>query len=173
MTEKKEKILQSALELFAGEGYFATSTSKIAKLAGVSEGLIFRHFENKEGLLKAVIGEGEARFKSLYAEIVMETDPEKVIAKTIDLPFSINESEYEFWKLQFKLKWELKEKNPQKMEPMIMALTNAFKKLNYEKPEMEAELAVLILEGVSSAILKGTISDKNRLKSFLMKKYNL
>ena len=59
MTEKKEKILQAALELFAKEGFYATSTSKVAKTAGVSEGLIFRHFGNKEGLLHAVLDEGE------------------------------------------------------------------------------------------------------------------
>ena len=37
MTEKQEKILQAALQLFAKEGYHATSTNKVAKLAGVSE----------------------------------------------------------------------------------------------------------------------------------------
>ena len=44
MTEKQENILKAALQLFAKEGFYATSTSKVAKLAGVSEGLIFRHF---------------------------------------------------------------------------------------------------------------------------------
>ena len=47
MIDRKEKILQSALELFAKEGFTATSTSKIAKHAGVSEGLIFRHFGSR------------------------------------------------------------------------------------------------------------------------------
>jgi AcrR family transcriptional regulator len=51
MTEKKELILQTALRLFSEQGYEATPTNRIAKEAGVSEGLIFRHFENKEGLL--------------------------------------------------------------------------------------------------------------------------
>ncbi len=59
MTDKKEKILQAALELFAEEGFKPTSTSKIAKKAGVSEGLIFSHFCNKDGLLQAIIKEGE------------------------------------------------------------------------------------------------------------------
>ncbi len=62
MTEKQEKILQSALELFAKEGFHATSTNKVAKHAGVSEGLIFRHFGNKEGLLQAILAEGRARW---------------------------------------------------------------------------------------------------------------
>ncbi len=37
MTEKQERILKAALELFAQEGFKATSTNKVAKRAGVSE----------------------------------------------------------------------------------------------------------------------------------------
>src|SRR5699024_2460306 len=55
VTQKKDKILQTALRLFADEGYQNTSTCKIACGAGVSEGLIFKHFKCKEGLLQAVI----------------------------------------------------------------------------------------------------------------------
>ena len=44
MTNKQQKILSSALKLFAKQGFDATSTRSIAQDAGVSEGLIFRHF---------------------------------------------------------------------------------------------------------------------------------
>ena len=125
MTEKQEKILQSALELFAKEGYHATSTSKVAKHAGVSEGLIFRHYANKEGLLQAILDEGERRLKALFADIVMETNPNEVIRKTITMTDHIEPSDYDFWKLQFKLKWELEVSGDEKMEPLKMALTSA------------------------------------------------
>ena len=49
MTEKQKNIVNAALELFAKEGFKSTSTSKVAKKARVSEGLIFRHFKNKDG----------------------------------------------------------------------------------------------------------------------------
>ena len=42
MTEKQEQILKTALQLFAEKGYDGTSTAKVAKAAGVSEGLIFQ-----------------------------------------------------------------------------------------------------------------------------------
>lgn len=54
---KKEKIIQAALDLFAKHGYTETSISKIAKAAGVSKGLTYNHFENKEDLLKSVVVE--------------------------------------------------------------------------------------------------------------------
>lgn len=173
MTEKQEKILQAALELFAKEGYNATSTSKVAKHAGVSEGLIFRHYSNKDGLLQAILDEGERRFKVLFVDIVMENDPHEVIRKTIEMTKQIDRSDYDFWKLQFKLKWELEVSSDEKMEPLKMALTNAFKKLNYEDPELEAALVLLFLDGLGSAVLKGSSVDSDTMINFLLKKYKL
>ncbi len=171
MTEKQEKILQSALELFAKEGYHATSTSKVAKHACVSEGLIFRHFGNKEGLLTAILQLGENRFKDLFVDIVMETDPRQVIRKAIFMASKIDEGDYDFWKLQFKLKWELEVSSDKKMEPLKMALTNAFNKLGYEQPELEAMLILLFIEGIGSAVLKGADVNPNQMMELLMNKY--
>lgn len=173
MTEKQEKIVQAALQLFAKEGYHATSTSKVAKLAGVSEGLIFRHFGNKEGLLQAILDEGENRIKVLFVDIVMETDPKTVIRKAIQMPGKVHESDFDFWKLQFKLKWELEVNGDKKMEPLKMALTNAFTKLNYEAPELEAQLIILFIDGIASSVLKGSNLNANEMIQFLLKKYKL
>ena len=51
MTERKLAILREATRLFAEKGYDATPIAEIARAAGVSEGAIFRHFQNKEDLL--------------------------------------------------------------------------------------------------------------------------
>ncbi len=173
MTEKQEKILQSALELFAKEGFHATSTSKVAKNACVSEGLIFRHFGNKEGLLSAILQLGENRIKALFVDIVMESDPKEVIRKAILMTSGIDKADYDFWKLQFKLKWELEVSSDKKMEPLKMALTNAFNKLGYEEPELEANLIILFIDGIGSAVLKGSELDSEEMMRFLIKKYNL
>ncbi len=55
MTETRDKILDAARELFYEHGYYATSTRVIARDAGVNEVTLFRHFGNKEELLKAII----------------------------------------------------------------------------------------------------------------------
>ena len=173
MTEKQENILKAALQLFASEGYYATSTSKVAKLAEVSEGLIFRHFGNKEGLLQAVLQEGENKLKLLLVDIVMENDPKKVIRKSIEMPGKVGEIDYDFWKLQYKLKWELEVNNDKKMEPLLMALTNAFTKLDYKSPELEAQLIILFVDGIASAILKESSLNSKTMINFLLSKYNL
>ena len=51
MTKRKLAILREATRLFAERGYDATPIAEIARAAKVSEGAIFRHFENKENLL--------------------------------------------------------------------------------------------------------------------------
>ena len=173
MTEKRENILFAALQLFAREGYHATSTSKVAKAAGVSEGLIFRHYQNKEGLVNAILEEGENRLKPLFVDIVMEPDPKEVIRKTITMTSKIDLFDYDFWKLQFKLKWELEISGDKKMEPVKMALTNAFQKLAYESPEIEAKLLILFIEGIGSALLKGPATNQDDIIQLLLKKYNV
>ena len=54
-TETKKRILQAARTVFAKRGYGQASTKEIAEIADVAEAGIFYHFENKRGLLKAVI----------------------------------------------------------------------------------------------------------------------
>ena len=51
LTAKKRRIIEAAVVCFADQGYQATSTSQIAKQAGVAEATIFRHFNTKKELL--------------------------------------------------------------------------------------------------------------------------
>lgn len=55
-----ERILNAAAELFATYGYASTTTRAIAERAGVNEVTLFRRFENKIGVLRA-LGERMAR----------------------------------------------------------------------------------------------------------------
>jgi AcrR family transcriptional regulator len=54
-TEKQQKIVETAIQLFAEKGYANTSTAEIAKASGVSEGTIFKHYGTKDKLLLSVI----------------------------------------------------------------------------------------------------------------------
>ncbi len=175
MTDKKEKILQAALELFAEEGFRPTSTSKIAKKACVSEGLIFRHFGNKDGLLEAIIKEGEEQAKILFADIVLETEPKEVIRKFFELTskFVNTKDREDFWKLQYKIKWEMEIYGEHKMEPLQLALTNAFKKLGYEKPELEAKLLLINMDGLATRFYLQKNFDVTELVEFMHNKYEL
>ena len=49
--DKRDKLLQTALELFVSQGINATPTSKIAKEAGIATGTLFYFFPTKEDLI--------------------------------------------------------------------------------------------------------------------------
>lgn len=55
LTDKQLKIFQAAITLFAKKGYKDTSTKEIAHEAGVSEGSLFKRFNNKEELLLSIL----------------------------------------------------------------------------------------------------------------------
>ena len=50
---KKEKIIKAGFELICENGYHNTDTSKIAKKAGVSTGIIYQYFKDKRDILMA------------------------------------------------------------------------------------------------------------------------
>ncbi len=56
--ETRNRILQAALSLFAKQGYDGTTTRDLAQAAGVAEGTLFRHFENKKAILVEVVTHG-------------------------------------------------------------------------------------------------------------------
>lgn len=173
MTYKKLRILQTALQLFAKEGYHATPTSKLAKQARVSEGLIFKHFGSKKGLLEAILEEGNKRLTVIYSSIIEETDPKEALRKTLLIPYQIKATEYDFWKLQYKLKWELDLPDGKESEELFSKLVSVLAELNYPNPEMEAQQLLYFLDGLTAAILKGSVPKKKDFKEYLISRYNL
>jgi AcrR family transcriptional regulator len=53
--EKKNLIMDVALEHFANEGFHATTINLIAKHAGISKGLMYNYFDSKESLLSGIM----------------------------------------------------------------------------------------------------------------------
>ncbi len=51
----KDRILDTALDLFANNGFHKTSISQIAKTTGVSKSLVYNYFESKNQLLESII----------------------------------------------------------------------------------------------------------------------
>ncbi|MFN2501755.1 MAG: TetR family transcriptional regulator [Pyrinomonadaceae bacterium] len=53
--ERREQILQTAVNLFSQKGFKGTTTKEIARAAGVSEAMVFRHFSTKDELYGAIL----------------------------------------------------------------------------------------------------------------------
>ena len=60
-TARREQILEAATRAFARTGFAATSLDDLAAEAGVSKVLLYRHFESKADLYRAVLDTAGAR----------------------------------------------------------------------------------------------------------------
>ena len=173
MTAKQESIINAALKLFATEGYASTSTSKVAKSAGVSEGLIFRHFNSKEGLLNAILEKSAEAARVMMANVVISSEPNDVIRKLLELPYNIRKEEYEMWRLTYALKWQTDSYDTSIYDPLRLAVNNAFSKLGYNDPEAETEIIMMLMDGAATAFLLHEPNNKNDVLNALKSKYNL
>ncbi|WP_173473601.1 TetR/AcrR family transcriptional regulator [Fibrobacter succinogenes] len=77
----KEKILETALTMFAKNGYNGTSMEQIAQDVGIKTPSLYKHFKGKEDILNSLIDIAEARYEENFGS-------DKNIGK---LPESIDE----------------------------------------------------------------------------------
>ena len=59
--DTRERILQTALALFAERGYAGTSMSDIAGALGLSKAALYRHYESKQAIFDSIVARMEAR----------------------------------------------------------------------------------------------------------------
>ena len=100
---KKKLIMDTALSLFARNGFHATSISQIAQKAGISKGLLYNYFESKEELLSEL-------FNTITEDIVNMLDPNRDNEITdeeaisfVDLYFESLKNNRNYWQLFYQL----------------------------------------------------------------------
>jgi len=54
-TDRRNQLIDVAIDLFSRKGFAGTTTKEIATAAGVTEAIIFRHFATKQDLYKAIL----------------------------------------------------------------------------------------------------------------------
>lgn len=68
----RQRILEAARQLFAANGYEASTTREIADAAAIANGTLFNYFASKESILASLVAEATAgiqlEFKDRHAE---------------------------------------------------------------------------------------------------------
>ncbi|MCK8815774.1 TetR/AcrR family transcriptional regulator [Natroniella sulfidigena] len=54
-SDKEEMVISAAIELFSKQGFFKTTVSEIADLAGVAKGTVYWYFDSKEELFQSIL----------------------------------------------------------------------------------------------------------------------
>ncbi len=138
MSGKEERILQSAIELFAAEG-LAVPTAAIAKAAGVANGTLFNYFTTKQDLIDA-----------LYLTLKKEVT-QLFLAGGADQAKSLKETSFVLWECY--VRWAIA--NPLKNKVM-----NLFKSANVLSAKVVAEADDMFRpfhESMQNGIKKGAV----------------
>ena len=151
---RKKEILDTALELFANEGFYATSISKISTKAGISKGLLYNYFDSKEDLIKTIIFNGLDNLTSF-----MDPNKDGFLTKS-ELKYFLEEmlvalkNEPHYWKLYFSVFMQpqvlkLVEKRLAVMvHKYLMMLSEYFTSTGSKDPETDAIFFGALLDGI-------------------------
>lgn len=176
---KRQIILTAALEVFAKEGYHASTIGAIAKKAGISQGLTYNYFKSKEELInELMIG----MIESLMCEFMPVNPKEKFtkehIVKMISTGIDLVVKDPKFWKLYFTvfLQPDVYAMVIDKMMNMsalyMKAMEKYFKEKGEKDPSAMTRLFAAIMDGVQLHIM---IDPKNfpaeKVKKILIKQF--
>jgi AcrR family transcriptional regulator len=158
--EKRQLIKETALSLFAANGYEATSISDIACSARISKGLMYNYFTSKEELLETIWNELITVFDK-----IIDTDNNGEITDSeaeyfIDSVFEILTNRREYWKLYFQLSFQPKVIeflmnifNTSKIQERQNLMFRYFsQKLNFASPEIGYFSIRVFIKGLSMII---------------------
>lgn len=73
--EPKQRIMDSAISLFAQKGYAGVGVREIARTADVNIAMISYYFEGKLGILKSIIEEFFDRYSNIFRDIDDQSKP--------------------------------------------------------------------------------------------------
>lgn len=76
--ERKKAVLDCACGVFSTGSYRGTTTAEIARKAGVTEPILYRHFESKRDLYLAVLEESWRRLRELWGRALEEEEDPKL-----------------------------------------------------------------------------------------------
>jgi AcrR family transcriptional regulator len=151
--QKKKLIMDTALKLFAENGFHATSMSKIAKKAGISKGLTYNYFESKKDILDEIIRTG---FNSIYSSFDLNKDgvlTEEEFTFFISRSFQNLKENLDYWKLYYSLTVQprvtesFQKEYLKKAEPIFSMLYQFAKSKGSKDPEADMVAIGALFEG--------------------------
>lgn len=85
--DRRQQILDVAVELFSQKGFRGTTTREIAQAAGVNEAIIFRHFATKSDLYNAIMDQkaSSPNVKAMQEKVnqAMEAGDDRQVFETL------------------------------------------------------------------------------------------
>jgi len=177
--QTRQLILEVALQAFAEKGYASASMSYIAKEAGISKGLSYHYFKNKEDLLIGIFEMLAGMADGLESAWEGKSAAEK-LALAIEMTFNILKEQPQMVRFMTALaiQPEVAENLKQHIEAQklinIKVYQQIFKELEYANPELEAYAFGALLDGVAlGSLALGADYPLDKMKHIILSKYHL
>lgn len=176
--EKRQIILDTAIELFAVNSYEGTSISQIAKKAEISKGLLYNYFESKEELLETILNKGIDDMLSLF-------DPNKDgVLEPHEMEFFIRESfkmikeNRIFWRLYWSVSFQptafklIDKKIDKLLGPVTRMVVQYMDSQGFENPMVESMIFGGMLDGITlDYIMKPDVFPIDMIIDEIIKRY--
>jgi AcrR family transcriptional regulator len=157
--EKRELILETALEVFAVHGFHGASISMIAQKAGIAKGLMYNYFESKEELLKAIIDKGLKDALGVYTPLFENKITEdqltpEMFRDVFKKFFIVIKENMNFWRLYYAIVMQpgIMEMVMKDYEGMMIThlelLEKYYKKQGSKNPRADALHANILFDGL-------------------------
>ncbi len=176
----REKIIESAFELFAQFGFHKTTIDMVASKANISKGLIYNYFENKEHLLEETIHFIFFKIEEKFFSKLDLQNSDNIFKDIIDIYFDEIIKDENFWFFFASILFQPDIANIARkiaapfIKNIIDEIENLFKMKNSKNPREEAFLFGALLDGIffDYFIMKPSYPIK-KIKEFLIKKYSI
>jgi AcrR family transcriptional regulator len=153
--QSRAKIVQSALELFATNGYERTSIKLIAAKAGVAQGLLYNYFAGKEELLRAIFLQSMEQVRASFVLPADDGEPLVWLEHYIRGCFVLLREHLNFWRLGYAVRGQ-----PEAMAqlaPVVGAWTEEIRStleqyfiaLGTAQPAIDGALLFAQIDGIS------------------------
>ena len=151
----RQKILDAALEVFAQQSYHSSTVGAIAKSAGISKGLLYNYFKNKDEVLHELM---VGMMDSLMSEFLpIKADgklTDEDVKNFINIGIDLVLAKPYYWKLYFSVALQPEvmtkvfDKMMEKAQPYMNAMTEYFRDKGYENPEVMMRYISAVMDGI-------------------------
>ncbi len=173
------KIVNTALELFARNGYDRTPISMIAREANIAQGLMYRYFSGKEALLTEIITQRISDVESTF-DVATNASPIEKLEEYINNVVRVIKSNRRFWALFYALRTQpfiqdlVGKEFAELQAKIITTLETFFDPRDPEAQRNEALLLFSIVDGVCTSYVLAPDAAPypiEEIKEYIINKY--
>ena len=159
---RKVSIMEVATRLFATNGFNSTSISKIAAEAGVSKGLLYNYFKNKDALVREIALDGLNQIMMAVDLNMSEPLTREIFIDIINRNFNHLKQHTDSWRLYIAVITQphvmalVQKELYDAVGPFMTAVSNYFKKKGVKNPQAYGYFIGALLDGIGLDFLFDT-----------------